>query len=61
MSSAHVRHLLVRENDRLGIVSLRDVVKGSLSDDSPPPRASSAEMRRMFGKSFGGSPDTTRS
>ena len=58
MRSAHVRHLLVKENDRLGIVSLRDVVNGSLPDDSPPPPASSAEMRRMFGKSFIGSPDT---
>ena len=54
MMSAHVRHLLVREGDRLGIVSLRDVVRRSLIDSSftCSHRASSAELRRMFGKAF---------
>lgn len=52
--SAHVRHLLVRDGDRLGIVSLRDVVRGSLVDTSSTCThpASTAELRRMFGKSF---------
>ena len=54
MMSAHVRHLLVREGDRLGIVSLRDVVRRSLVDSSSTcsHTASSAELRRMFGKAF---------
>ncbi|MGI8708796.1 MAG: CBS domain-containing protein [Actinomycetota bacterium] len=54
MMSAHVRHLLVREGDRLGIVSLRDVVRGSLVDSSSTCAhpASATEMRRMFGKAF---------
>ena len=54
MISAHVRHLLVREDDRLGIVSLRDVVREllvetSLTSSHP---ASAAELRRMFGNAF---------
>ncbi|MGH2826186.1 MAG: CBS domain-containing protein [Actinomycetota bacterium] len=54
MMSAHVRHLLVREGDRLGVVSLRDVVRGSLVDTSSTctHSASAAELRRMFGKAF---------
>ncbi len=53
MMSAHVRHLLVREGDRLGIVSLRDVVKESLDYTSAGTLpASTAELRRMFGKAF---------
>ena len=54
MMSAHVRHLLVREADRLGVVSLRDVVRCSFPNPSSvhEPPASTSEMRRMFGKAF---------
>jgi predicted transcriptional regulator len=54
MMSAHVRHLLVRDDDHLGIISLRDVVRGWLVEPSTTCThpASTAELRRMFGKSF---------
>ncbi|HZK50268.1 MAG TPA: CBS domain-containing protein [Actinomycetota bacterium] len=54
MMTAHVRHLLVREDDRLGIVSLRDVVRELLVEPSSTSThpASAAELRRMFGKAF---------
>jgi len=54
MMSAHVRHLLVREGGRLGIVSLRDVVRELLVETSSTSThpASAAELRRMFGNAF---------
>lgn len=57
MIAGHVRHLVVREPQDLGIVSMRDLLPSLLGarDPAAPARvASTSELRRMFGTSLAG-------
>jgi CBS domain-containing protein len=50
MISAHVRHLIVREDDEFRLISMRDVLKDCVPSGSKSDAhlASQAEMRRWF-------------
>lgn len=49
MLHAHVRHLIVRENGELRIVSSRDLVKDDVAGSGSEATLSHREMARMFG------------